>query len=171
MGIKCDNEIINKEASLNNEITNDNVGEKYLTFFTGTQLFGIPIADVVQIIKIQEITPIPEFPYYAKGIINLRGEIIPVIDVRLRFHKQEIPYSERTCIIVTNIVKEGIGFIVDSVNEVTEIAITQISEPPQMIGGEENSYLAGLGRIDNEVILLLHTAKILGENEIMLLQM
>lgn len=160
---------LNKKEILDFDITNGKMGGKYLTFFTDKQLFGIPISDIIQIIKVQEITKIPDFPYYAKGIINLRGEIIPVIDMRLRFHKDEVPYDERTCIIVTNIRKEGIGFIVDSVNEVTEIDLTQISEPPKMAGNEENAYLAGIGRVDDKVVLLLQTAKILGDNEIMLL--
>ncbi|MEG2429856.1 MAG: chemotaxis protein CheW, partial [Oscillospiraceae bacterium] len=81
------NEVANE--LINNIETEDDMKGKYLTFFTDEQLFGIPISDVVQIVAIQEITPIPEFPDYAKGIINLRGSIIAVIDMGLRLHKPE----------------------------------------------------------------------------------
>ena len=84
-------------------LDDDTLRNKYLTFFIEEQLFGVPIADVVQIVGMQDITKVPEFPSYAKGVINLRGIIIPIIDVRLRLKKEEITYNERTCIIVTNI--------------------------------------------------------------------
>lgn len=143
---------------------------KYLTFWTDNQLFGVPIADVVQIVGIQKITAIPEFPEYAKGVINLRGEIIPVIDVRLRFHKQEAAYDERTCVIVTNIGGEGIGFIVDAVDAVINIDDEAISQPPQLArGAEGSSFLTGVARLENNVALLLNTQKILSENAVMML--
>lgn len=136
---------------------------KYLTFWTDKQLFAMPIADVVQIIGIQEITPIPEFPYYAKGIINLRGSIIPIIDVRLRFGKEEIPYDEHTCIIVTNVGERFIGVIVDAVNEVTTIDEENISPPPQMAAGSADAFLTGIGKQNGKVVLLLDLHKVLGE--------
>ncbi|MEG0271841.1 MAG: chemotaxis protein CheW [Hydrogenoanaerobacterium sp.] len=137
---------------------------KYLTFWTDGQLFGVPIADVVQIVGIQEITVIPEFPDYAKGVINLRGNIIPLIDVRLRFHKQEAAYDERTCIIVTNICENSIGFIVDSVDAVTDIADDKISIPPKLAGDMGDSYLTGVARVESKVVLLLDTGKILSKD-------
>lgn len=138
---------------------------KYLTFWTDHQLFGIPISDVVQIIGIQEITPIPEFPNYAKGVIDLRGSIIPVIDVRIRFGKKEAEYDERTCIIVTNIENAHIGFIVDAVDEVTDIDDDAISPPPRVSHDCTNAYLTGICKVENRVVLLLATGKILTETE------
>jgi purine-binding chemotaxis protein CheW len=143
----------------------DEMGGKYLTFWTDSQLFGIPIADVVQIVGVQTITQIPEFPEYAKGIINLRGSIIPVIDVRLRLHKQEIAYNERTCIIVTNIQQRLIGLIVDAVDEVTKIEGESISNPPQITKDVTNAYLTGIAKLENKVVLLLNTDEILNNNE------
>ncbi|WP_326910465.1 chemotaxis protein CheW [Sedimentibacter sp. MB31-C6] len=148
---------------INNE---DTLRDKYLTFFTDKQLFGIPIADVVQIVGVQEITSVPEFPNYAKGIINLRGTIIPIIDMRLRLNKEEIEYNERTCIIVTNIQGVFIGFIVDSVNEVTNIDKNNISEPPKMGVDYINSYITGVAKQENKIILLLNTQKLLNEKEV-----
>lgn len=145
--------------------TTSQTNGKYLTFWTDRQLFGVPITDVVQIIGIQEITKIPEFPDYAKGIIDLRGTIIPVIDVRIRFGKEEAKYDERTCIIVTNIDDTNIGFIVDAVDEVTNIDDDNISAPPKVSQEKTNDYLTGICKVRDKVVLLLDTAKILSEKE------
>lgn len=141
---------------------------KYLTFWTDNQLYGVPICDVLQIVGIQTITEIPEFPSYAKGVIDLRGSIIPLVDVRLRFHKDEIPYDERTCIIVTNIDDLSVGFIVDSVDEVADIDDDNISPPPKLSSDSitNNAYLTGIGKLGDRVVLLLDTNKILNENDI-----
>lgn len=133
---------------------------KYLTYWTDSQLFGIPIADVVQIVGMQDITPVPEYPLYAKGIINLRGAIIPVIDMRLRLGRMEAEYNERTCIIVTNIGGREIGLIVDEVDEVTAIEDENISQPPAMGSGSTDDYLTGIAKHENRVILLMDTNRI-----------
>lgn len=147
------------------ELDSTEMKGKYLTFWTDKQLFGVPIADVVQIIGNQEITSIPDSPRYAKGVINLRGNIIPVIDVRLRFGKEEADYDEKTCIIVSKIGESHIGFIVDSVDEVTTIDDDDISPPPKMSKDCTNAYLTGIGKIQNKVVMLLDTSKILNQNE------
>jgi Chemotaxis signal transduction protein len=139
---------------------------KYLSFLTDSQLFGIPIADVIQIVGIQHITEIPSFPDYAKGIINLRGSIIPVIDMRIRLRKEDIPYTERTCIIVTNIQQQLIGLIVDEVDEVSKIADEDISEPPTIREEGPSHYLRGIAKLGNKVVLLLNTEQILNDEEI-----
>ena len=105
----------------------DEMRGRYLTFFIDNQVFGIPIADVIQIVGVQEITEVPEFPTYAKGIINLRGNIVPLIDMRIRFHKEELPYNDRTCVIVTNIGSRLIGLVVEAVDEVASISDEEIS--------------------------------------------
>jgi len=147
----------------------DTLKNKYLTFYTEDQLFGIPIADVVQIVGIQDITAVPEFPKYAKGLINLRGTIIPIIDVRLRLKKEEKQYDERTCIIVTNINSSFIGFIVDSVDEVAKIFEDNISSPPKMGSDYVNTYITGIAKLDNKIILLINLKKMLSEKEIELI--
>lgn len=151
----------------------DEMKGKYLTFWADRQLFGIPIATVVQIVGMQKITEIPEYPHYAKGIINLRGSIIPVIDIRIRLGKPETEYNDRTCIIVVNIESssENFGFIVDGVEEVTNIDDEQISAPPQVEGGFENQYVTGVARQAVEdkgaerIILLMDISKILGRED------
>lgn len=154
------------EEKNGDEVENESgLEQKYLTFWTDEELFGIPISDVVQIISIQEITPLPDFPDYAKGVINLRGSIIPVIDIRLRFGKPEIAYNESTCIIVTRIEEEYMGFIVDSVNEVADIEDDNITPAPKVSKDVTNKYLTGIGQIGERVVLLLDVGKILTEKE------
>ena len=147
------------------ELKDSEMDNEYLTFWTDKQLFGVKIADVVQIIGIQEITPIPDAPVYAKGVINLRGNIIPVIDVRIRFGKPEIAYSEHTCIIVTKLEDIYIGFIVDLVDEVTAIDQDHISPPPVLSKDYVNPYLTGIGKVRDKVVMLVDTGKILNEKE------
>nr|WP_300092996.1 chemotaxis protein CheW [Sedimentibacter sp.] len=144
----------------------DTLKNKYLTFYTEHQLFGIPIADVVQIVGVQEITRVPEFPDYAKGVINLRGTIIPIIDVRLRLKKEEKKYDERTCIIVTSINGSYIGFIVDSVDEVAKISEANISNPPKMGSDYVSTYITGIAKLENKIVLLMNLKKMLNEKEI-----
>ena len=141
--------------------------EKYLTFLSDGQLFGIPIGDVVQIVGIQKITQIPDLPNYVKGVIDLRGDIIPLIDLRLRTGKQEAAYTERTCVIVTRISDKLFGFIVDEVDEVTDIQQAQISDPPKLSAEKTNRYLTGIARMEDEkIILLVDPASILRDDEI-----
>lgn len=140
---------------------------KYLTYFISGQLFGVSIADVVQIVGMQDITQIPEFPHYAKGIINLRGSIIPVIDMRLRLGKLEKEYDERTCIIITMINEMAVGFIVEAVDAVTVIDDSNISPTPKVTGNEiTNAYLTGIAKHEGKVVLIMDTTKILS-NDVM----
>lgn len=140
--------------------------EKYLTFWTDNQLFGVPITDVVQIVGIQEITAIPNSPHSVKGVINLRGSIIPIVDVRILFKKEEASYTERTCIIVANINGTLIGFVVDSVDAVTKIPDDKISTPPKIVGETTNNYLTGVVKLQDTIVLLVNTAKLVDDQEI-----
>lgn len=145
--------------------TADDMKGKYLTFWTFGQLFGIPISLVVQIVGMQEITPMPEFPAYAKGVINLRGQIIPVIDIRLRLNQPEAQYNERTCIIVTSIHDSAVGFIVDEVDEVLNIGDDIISPPPKM-ASSQNSYVTGIAKLKKKVALLIDAQRLLEDSEL-----
>lgn len=153
------------------DAANQEIDGKYLTFYLDNQLFGVPIADVVQIIGMQEITPVPDSPSYAKGVINLRGSIIPLIDIRLRFGKPELEYNERTCIIVTKLEETYIGFLVDSVNEVSVIEEENISATPTVMSGNNtNAYVTGIGRLHGKVVLLVDSKRILNNEEIKLVE-
>lgn len=139
---------------------------RFLTFTLGKEDYGIEIIYVTEIIGIQAITEVPELPDYIKGIINLRGKIIPVMDVRLRFKKQPIDYNDRTCIIVIDIKNISIGMIVDTVSEVISIEDANIVPPPSMKTGFQNKYVKGIGKVGNDVKLLLDCEKILNEEEV-----
>ncbi|MFD1175440.1 chemotaxis protein CheW [Paenibacillus puldeungensis] len=138
---------------------------KYLTFSLDTEYYGIEIKHVTEIIGIQAITEVPELPDYIKGIINLRGKIIPVMDVRLRFKKSPRAYNDRTCIIVVELLEVSVGLIVDRVSEVLDIADGDITPPPELQKGG-NRYIKGIGKVGNEVKLLLDCDKLLNEDEI-----
>ena len=142
-------------------VSYDEMRGRYLTFHIDKQTFGIPIADVIQIVGVQEITEVPEFPSYAKGIINLRGSIVPLIDMRIRFHKDELPYNDRTCVIVTSIGQRLIGLVVESVDEVVSISEEEISPPPVVSSEETDSYITGIGLKNDKIIVLIDTQKTL----------
>lgn len=148
------------------EMEEDTQKNRFLTFSLGKESYGIDIKYVIEIIGIQSITEIPELPEYVKGIINLRGKIVPVIDVRLRFKKDEKKYNDRTCVIVVDINNISIGLIVDSVAEVVTIPEEDMVEPPQVNTGANNRYIKKIGKIGNEVKLLLDCEKLLLEDEI-----
>lgn len=144
--------------------------QKYLTFWTAGQLFGIPIAHVEQIIGLQEIVEVPHLPAYAKGIIHLRGQIIPVIDMRLRMGRPEQAYTSRTSIVVTDVEEQLIGFVVDSVDGVIDIGEDRISPPPRIQQQEEDgTYMAGVaclpGERGTQIVLLLDLPRILSGAE------
>ncbi len=138
---------------------------KYLTFSLGNEEYGIPILKVKEIIGMMEITSIPRAPVFVKGVINLRGKIIPIVDLRLKFDIEEREYTERTCIIVVDIIQNDsnrqIGVAVDAVSEVVNIQNNDIEIPPKYDEGEGEEFLTGIGKIDKKVVMLLNTDKVL----------
>jgi purine-binding chemotaxis protein CheW len=148
------------------ETEEDTQKDKYLTFLLDKDVYGLEINYVKEIVEIQTITELPELPEYVKGIINLRGKIIPVVDVRIRFRKARKEYNDRTCIIVVDIKDISIGLIVDSVTEVLAIPEQDIVDPPQMNRGKNNKYINKIGKDGNNVKLLLDCEKLLTEKDI-----
>jgi purine-binding chemotaxis protein CheW len=134
---------------------------KYLTFPIGDEEFGIEIRSVREIIGIQKITDVPEMPHFIKGVINLRGKIIPVMDIRLKFGMQEREYDERTTIIVVHISNIDVGLIVDNVSEVLDIANSDIEPPSKLTGENNNQYVKAFGKVSEKVIIILDTQKLL----------
>lgn len=148
------------------ETSEDTQKGKFLAFSVGKESYGIEIKFVTEIIVIQEITEVPELPSYVKGIINLRGKIIPVIDVRLRFKKEAKEYNDRTCIVVIDIKATSVGLIVDNVAEVINIDENDIVPPPDIKTGFHNRYVRGIGKVGNQVKLLLDCGKLLKDEEL-----
>ncbi len=147
------------------ELEEDTQRDKFLTFALGNEAFGIEIKHVTEIIGVQPVTEVPELPEYIRGIINLRGKIIPVMDVRLRFRKQFREYNDRTCVIVIDVKDVSIGLIVDSVSEVLSIPGSDIVAPPD-ISRSGNRYIKGIGKTGSEVKLILDCEKLLSEDEL-----
>ncbi len=147
------------------ELEEDTQRGKFLTFNLANESYGIEIKYVTEIIGIQPITEVPDLPEYIKGIINLRGKIIPVMDVRLRFRKNQMDYNDRTCVIVIDIKELSIGLIVDTVAEVLSISDADIVLPPEMSKGV-NQFIKGIGKVGQDVKLILDCNKLLNEDEI-----
>jgi purine-binding chemotaxis protein CheW len=143
---------------------------KYLTFSLKKEEYGIPILKVKEIIGMMEITDVPKTPDFIKGVINLRGKIIPVMDLRLKFSMEEKEYTERTCTIVVEIKlnnsKNLMGIIVDTVSEVVNITPYDIEAPPQYSNKEENEFLIGMGKVKGKVVMLLNIEKIINNEEL-----
>ncbi len=135
---------------------------KFLTFQLASEYYGIEIKHVTEIIGIQVITEVPELPYYVKGIINLRGKIIPVMDVRLRFNKEAKEYNDRTCVIVIDISDVSIGLIVDSVSEVLSIPDQDRVAPPET-KKTGKKYIKAIAKIGSEVKLILDCDKLIND--------
>lgn len=156
---------MSEEINSSFETDEDTQKGKYLIFALGDEEYGIEIKYVTEIIGIQNIIHMPDLPEYMKGIINLRGKIIPVMDVRLRFKKEPTAYNNRTCVIVVDIKNMPLGLIVDTVSEVLTIPEENIVEPPQINKGMGGSYIKGIGKTENGVKLLLNCEILLTEDE------
>lgn len=134
------------------EAIEDGMQNMYLTFMVGEEIYGVEIRYVLQIIGMQSIAQMPDMPSYMKGYIDLRGKIIPVVSMRLRFGKPEIDYHDRNCIIVVNIGEKYIGLIVDSIRETLSIEPERISEQPSTGSQPVNTFITGVARIGSKEV-------------------
>ena len=150
------------------ELEDDAQRGKFMTFRTGKEYFGINISYVNEIIMMQPITAIPEAEDYIKGLINLRGKIIPVIDVRTRFKMGPQEYTDRTCSIVINVKTTVIGLIVEQIAEVDTISEDDIVPPPSLghKEHEHNKYVYGLARTGDSVKLLIDPEKLIKDEDL-----
>ena len=142
--------------------------QMFLTFMLGGESYGLAITAVTEIIGFQQITPVPDVPHYVRGIINLRGKVIPVMDVRARFGMDGRDYDARTCIIVVQIRDASVGLIVDTVSEVVDIELSQIEAPPSMgsAAGGGQGFMMGVGKVEDEVKLLLDAGRLLFDDNL-----
>ena len=137
---------------------------KYLTFALGNEEYGLEILQVREIIGLMDITAVPQVPDYLKGVINLRGKVIPVIDLRLKFGLSSVDYTNETCIIVLNVGETMMGIIVDRVCEVLDIQRENIEEAPKFGADVKTDFIIGMGKIQEKVVILLDIEKILTED-------
>lgn len=136
-----------------------------VTFKLGSEEFGVDILKVQEINKMMNITKIPNAPAFIEGVINLRGKIIPIVDLRKRLGFREQPYDKSTRIIVVELEGLVLGFIVDSVSEVLRIPENTIEPPPSMVAGIESEYIEGVGKLDDRLLILLELKKIFSSPE------
>lgn len=138
---------------------------RYLTFFLDEEQYGIHISNIKEIIALIKTTKIPKMPDYMKGVMNLRGNIIPVIDMRLKFDLAEKEPEMHTAIVIIQVKEINIGFIVDRVEEVLPISAEQISEPPKFGTKINTNFIKGMGQVNNNVIMLLDLDSLLSEKD------
>lgn len=144
----------------------DTQKDKYLTFQLGSEEYGIAINFVTEVVGMQRITAIPDLPDFMRGVINLRGQVIPVMDVRARFKMDPKEYDDRTCVVVVNIEETSIGLVVDEVDEVLDVPAENIEPPPRLGQASSSRFIQGLGKVGEEVRILLDVSKLLFEHEL-----
>jgi purine-binding chemotaxis protein CheW len=147
------------QSDLFDDMDEDAQKDKYLTFQLGAESYGIEIEHVIEIIVIQEITKVPDMPDFIVGVINLRGTVISVMDIRKRFAMTTRDFDDRTCIIVVNISDISIGLVVDTVSEVIDIPESEIDPPPRTHAGIGSNYIQGMGKVNDQVKILLDIEK------------
>ena len=153
------------EAVVEKKETSDIEG-KFLTFVLGEEIYGIEILKASEIIGLMDITTVPQTPDYMKGVINLRGKVIPVIDLRKKFSMQEGVHTQETCVIVVEVNGSSIGLIVDSVSEVSDITGEEIENAPSFGQGIDTSFIMGLGKVKDKIIILLDIDTVLSTEEL-----
>lgn len=154
------------EMNRTDRLEEETLSGRMLTFNIGKEIYGIEISCVTEIVSIQEITAIPEMPDYMNGIINLRGKIIPVMDVRKRFKFTPKDYDDRTCVIVIELNELNVGLIVDSVSEVITIPEEDISDLQMINFSTSNRYVKKIGKIAQKVILIISCEHLLSSDEL-----
>jgi purine-binding chemotaxis protein CheW len=143
-------------------------GGKYLTFMLGREEYGLPVLKVREIIKVMDITHVPQVPAHVLGVINLRGKVIPVIDLRRKFGFPDQPHTERTCIIVAEVGLAAatvmMGVVVDAVSEVVSVSPAEVDAAPEFGGQNTTSYILGLAKVKGSVKILLDLDRVLGSD-------
>jgi purine-binding chemotaxis protein CheW len=145
------------------------LARKYLTFVLGGSEYGIPVQKVREIIKVMEITSVPQVAPYVKGVINLRGKVIPVVDLRLKFHLTQAEYTDRTCIIVVEMALRStvalIGVVVDSVSDVVSIAADEIEEAPDLAEQDGSGCVEALAKVKGTVKIIVNLDRLFGSDD------
>ena len=144
--------------------------ERYLTFFLGEEQYGIAIDRIKEIIAIMKVTNVPKTPEYMRGVINLRGSIIPVVDTRLRFGMETKEEDMHTAIVIVEVDKVNIGFIVDRVEEVASIDSSALSEPPRFGNSIDTDFICSMAQMEENVVMILDVLKLFEADELLNLE-
>lgn len=138
----------------------DTLADRYLMVGLAGELYALAIAYVYEIIPIQDLTTVPEVPAHVRGVINLRGHVVPVIDLRLRFGLDERPYDDRTCVIITSVDTITVGIAVDKVDDVRHLAEGDISPRPEALSSSYDRFISGVGQVEEGLAMVLDVALI-----------
>lgn len=139
---------------------------KVIVFQLNDEEYCIPVNEVRSIEKLQHITRVPRTAPYVKGVINLRGVVTPIIDLRIRFQLGQMSYNENTRVIIVAIGDMEVGLVVDAANDVIDIDTTTVEPPPEVVGGIESDYLKGVIKIDRRLLILLNLPRVLEMSEV-----
>jgi len=152
-------------AEAQDNITVGGGGCQFVTFRLGDEEYGVDILKVQEIIGITPVTKVPYLPDFIKGVINLRGIVVPIVDLRLRFRLPVAEYTDRTCVVIIKVDDRVVGMIVDSVSEVMEIAEAMIDAAPSFGHEVRTDFIDGMGKVDERLVLLLNVEKLFTEGE------
>jgi purine-binding chemotaxis protein CheW len=136
-----------------------------VSFRLGSEEYGVDISQVQEIIRMVEVTRVPRAPHFMEGVINLRGQLIPIIDLRTRFGMPRIAATKSTRIVVTEIGTKRVGIVVDSVSEVLNIPIEQVEDAPEMVAGVGTEYIQGVGKMGDRLIIMLDLTMVISSEE------
>ena len=162
-------ENIDKNHILTQKSANLSAGE-YLTFTLGGEVYGIAILKVQEIRSYEQATKIANTPDFIKGVINLRGSIVPIVDLRMRFNLNSVEYNDFTVVIVLNLNKRIIGIVVDSVSDVLALSDAQISPVPDLVASIDTQYLLGLATVEQQMLILLNIEQLMTSQEMALVE-
>jgi purine-binding chemotaxis protein CheW len=136
-----------------------------VSFALGSEEYGVDIAQVQEINRMVTITRVPRAPQFMEGVINLRGQLIPIIDLRTRFGMERAERTKNTRIVVTEVGSKRLGMVVDSVSEVLRIPVEQIEDAPELVAGVDTEYIRGVGKLDDRLIIMLDLARVISASE------
>lgn len=151
-----------QETAANKHDLHDDDLIQLVTFRIGEEEFGVDILAVQEIIRLMQITMVPRAPEFIEGVINLRGKVIPVINMRRRFNKPQVEPDSSTRIVVMELEQKIVGFLVDGVSEVLRIPESTVEDPPPVVAGIGSEYIKGIGKLDNRLLILLNLDHLLG---------
>ena len=154
----------------NNEHATTDASRELLTFTLGREEYGIDILKVQEIRGYDAVTTIANAPEFIKGVINLRGIIVPIVDMRIKFKMPKVTYDETTVVIILNVAKRVVGMVVDGVSDVTELKAEQIRPAPEFGGSLDTQYLQGLGTIDDRMLILVDIEKLMTSKDMELVE-
>ena len=164
--------LVKMEAQAGQAETQDQ--QQYLTFMLGGEVFAIGILAIKEIIEYGNLTEVPMMPDYIRGVINLRGSVVPVVDLSARFGRKGTELTRRTCIVIIEVEsdqeKQVVGVVVDAVNEVLEIPEDQIEPPPAFGAKIRTDFIRGMGKVDSRFVIMLNVGKVLSIDDLALLE-